>query len=109
MNTTSPTLPGQSSKTVAPASFAQRRLWLIDRLEPGNPFYNLPQVIRCVGSLDAAALRESLEEIVVRHEALRTTFTEAGGQPVQVIAADARFGFRTVDLTDLPDSSREET
>jgi amino acid adenylation domain-containing protein len=108
MTAARPDPASESGTTTAPVSFAQERLWLVEKLEPGNPFYNLPQVIRCAGSLDAAALRRSLEEIVRRHEALRTTFSEIAGAPVQVIASDPALEFRTVDLTGVPAEEREE-
>ena len=58
----------------APLSFAQERLWFIDRLDPGSAVYNLPLTWRLEGALDGAALERSLSEIVRRHEALRTVF-----------------------------------
>ena len=56
----------------APLSFAQERLWFIDRLEPGSAVYNIPVAWRLGGALDEAALERALGEIVRRHEALRT-------------------------------------
>src|SRR3982750_916676 len=67
----------------APLSFAQERLWFIDRLEPGSAAYNLPMAWRLEGALDEAALERALGEIVRRHEALRTTFGEADGSKEQ--------------------------
>ena len=58
--------------SVFPASFAQRRMWLLDRLEPGSTAYSLPKVWRIPGPLDAAALERALGELVARHETLRT-------------------------------------
>jgi amino acid adenylation domain-containing protein len=69
----------------APLSFAQQRLWLLDRLDPGSPVYNVPAVVRLSGGLDRDALRRALEEIVRRHDALRTTIEVRGGEPVQVV------------------------
>jgi hypothetical protein len=71
---------------VFPASFAQHRLWFLDRLFPDNPFYNVSAALRLTGSLNLAALEETFNEIVRRHEALRTTFRMLEGQLVQVIA-----------------------
>ncbi len=59
---------------VFPASFAQRRLWFLDQLEPDSPFYNIPAAIRLTGKLNIVALGQSLNEIVRRHQTLRTTF-----------------------------------
>ncbi|MDQ1593089.1 MAG: hypothetical protein QOG71_3716, partial [Pyrinomonadaceae bacterium] len=68
-----------------PLSFAQQRLWFIDQLEPGNPAYNVPFAVRLTGTLNVAALTDSLNEIVRRHEVLRTTFPTVDGAPVQLI------------------------
>jgi hypothetical protein len=69
-----------------PASFAQQRLWFLDQLEPGSSAYNVPIAVRLVGDLDVPALGRALDEVVRRHEALRTTFASDGGVPRQVIA-----------------------
>ena len=62
-------------------SFAQERLWLLDRLEPGSSAYNMPFPARLKGRLEVAALAATLSRIVARHEALRTAFPETGGEP----------------------------
>jgi len=75
-----------------PLSFAQQRLWFIDRLEPGSALYNIPLAYRVEGALAVAALGQALAEIVRRHEALRTTFVPGdatGGEPIQQIAPAA--------------------
>ena len=59
---------------VFPASFAQQRLWFLARLAPGNPFYNVSTALRLTGSLNLIALKKAFNEIVRRHEILRTTF-----------------------------------
>src|SRR5258708_11185957 len=69
-----------------PTSFPQQRLWFLDQLEPGSPLYNVGHVTRMHGPLNPTALEKSLNEIVRRHEALRTTFNTVNDQPVQVIA-----------------------
>ncbi|HEV3052085.1 MAG TPA: condensation domain-containing protein, partial [Longimicrobium sp.] len=91
----------------APLSFAQERLWFIDRLEPGSATYNIPVAQRLGGVLDQAALERALGEIVRRHEALRTTFTEADGSPVQVIAPFGEFALPVEDLSGLGEADRE--
>ena len=68
-----------------PLSPAQQRLWFIDRLVPGSSQYHFPVAVRLSGCLNVAALKQSLEEIVGRHEILRTSFSAIDGQPVQVI------------------------
>ena len=68
-----------------PLSAAQEQLWFLAQLEPGNPNYNLGAALRLEGALDIKALRNSLQEIVERHEILRTAFAESGGKPFQII------------------------
>jgi hypothetical protein len=80
------TVPEEAEVFVFPASFAQQRLWFLDQLFPGNPFYNVSAALRLTGSLNLAALEQTFNEIVRRHEALRTTFRMLEGQLVQVIA-----------------------
>src|SRR3954454_13582114 len=91
----------------APLSFAQERLWFIDRLEPGSAVYNVPVAWRLEGALDGAALERALGEIVRRHESLRTTFREVDGSPVQVIAPFGGFTLPVEDLSALGEVDRE--
>jgi amino acid adenylation domain-containing protein len=91
---------------VFPLSFAQQRLWLLDQLSPGSSVYNIPMVLRLAGQLDTSMLRASLNEIVQRHEILRTTFHIVDGQPAQVVAATADLPFITIDLRVLPLAER---
>ncbi|MEP0858638.1 amino acid adenylation domain-containing protein [Trichocoleus sp. DQ-U1] len=79
-------------------SFAQQRLWFLDQLVPNNAFYNVPAAVRLVGSLNLAALKEAFNEIVRRHEALRTTFVTVEGQPVQAIASTLTVPLPVIDL-----------
>ncbi|HEX6747845.1 MAG TPA: non-ribosomal peptide synthase/polyketide synthase [Longimicrobium sp.] len=90
-----------------PLSFAQERLWFLDRLEPGRAAYNILAAWRLGGALDVAALERALGEIVRRHEALRTTFAEADGSPVQVIAPFGGFALPVEDLSGLGEADRE--
>ena len=90
-----------------PASFAQARLWFIDRLEPGLSTYNIPETVRLDGPLDAALLERALGEVVRRHEALRTTFLPAPDGPLQVIAAPGSFALEVADLRASPDPEAE--
>ncbi|HEX5873143.1 MAG TPA: amino acid adenylation domain-containing protein, partial [Pyrinomonadaceae bacterium] len=90
-----------------PLSFAQQRLWFLDQLEPGLVAYNVPAAVRLVGKLDVAVLNWSLNEIVRRHESLRTTFDSVAGRPVQVIAPALELSIPVNDLTHLPDDTRE--
>jgi amino acid adenylation domain-containing protein len=79
-------IPRRERGGPTPLSYAQQRLWFLNQLEPGNPFYNMPTLVRLRGSLDAGALRRALGEVVRRHEVLRTTFEVFEGQPAQVVA-----------------------
>lgn len=81
-----------------PLSWSQQRLWFIDRLEGGSTAYHIPVVVRLRGILQRAALHAALDELVQRHEVLRTTFAEHDGEPVQVIAPTGRFALREVAL-----------
>ncbi|MEP7271063.1 MAG: amino acid adenylation domain-containing protein, partial [Acidobacteriota bacterium] len=75
---------------VFPASFAQQRLWFLNQLDPESPAFNVSAAIRLDGTLNIDALTRCLNEIVRRHEALRTTFSEMDGVPVQVIARESQ-------------------
>ena len=91
-----------------PLSFAQQRLWFLHQLEPESAAYNVPTALRMEGSLDVPAFRAALGEVVRRHEALRTTFTETGGEPAQVITAAAPLrSLPVLDLSALPAELRE--
>jgi len=90
-----------------PLSFAQERLWFIDRLEGGSAPYNIPAALRLRGALDVDALRRGLGEIVRRHESLRTIFREGDGGAVQVIAPFAGFALPIDDLSGLDPAARE--
>jgi acyl carrier protein len=72
-----------------PLSYAQQRLWFIDQLRPGTSLYNTSQAVRLSGELNVTALNQSLDEIVRRHEILRTSFPSINGEPAQLIAARA--------------------
>jgi amino acid adenylation domain-containing protein len=90
-----------------PLSFAQQRLWLAEQIAPGNPAYNLAQIVRLRGSLAVARLADALTAVVRRHEALRTTIGLAAGQPVQRIAPPRRVELPVADLGGLPAARRE--
>jgi len=85
-----------------PLSFGQQRLWFLNQLEGPSATYNMPSVLRLVGTLHRAALEESLTEIVRRHESLRTTFTTINGKPHQVIHQSFNPIKEVVDLQALP-------
>ncbi|HEU0299248.1 MAG TPA: amino acid adenylation domain-containing protein, partial [Longimicrobium sp.] len=85
-----------------PLSFAQERMWFLDRLLPGTAVYSIPSVLRLRGPLRPEALRRALEALVHRHEALRTVFPARDGRPVQVVIPPAPFDLPLSDLSILP-------
>ena len=91
-----------------PLSFAQGRLWFLDQLIPGNPFYNMPSALRLAGELDVLALQRSLNEIIRRHETLRTKFKTVNGQATQLIAESLEVTLAVIDLQSLPKVEREQ-
>jgi hypothetical protein len=96
-----------ASTTFFPLSFAQQRLWFLDRLKPGNPFYNVSTAARLRGPLRVQVLQQSLREVVKRHESLRTTFAEVNGQPTQIIDPVGHLEIKYIDLSSLPEQKRE--
>ncbi|MEM7353740.1 MAG: amino acid adenylation domain-containing protein, partial [Acidobacteriota bacterium] len=90
-----------------PASFAQRRLWFLDQLEPGSAVYNVPFELRLAGRLEVSGLASALARIYRRHEVLRTVLREAGGEPRQWIAASEVAPLPIVDLSRLAQPARE--
>jgi amino acid adenylation domain-containing protein len=92
---------------VFPTSFAQQRLWFLDQWIPGSPVYTIPIAVRLTGRLQAAALEHSLNKIIRRHEALRTTFSVQEGQPAQVITPTLSLPLPVADLRALPETQRE--
>ncbi|MET8046926.1 amino acid adenylation domain-containing protein [Streptosporangium sp. NPDC005286] len=100
-------VPGSTSEW-SPLSPAQQRLWFIDRLVPGSALYNVPISYTIDGDLDAAALERAVNEIVRRHEPLRTRYDERAGVPVQHVATWRPVPFVTADLRGLPSEARAE-
>ena len=91
----------------APLSYAQQRLWFLDQLMPGTNRFNLSSAHRIGGWVDPAVLESSLNEIVRRHEVLRTTFRAVNGEPFQIVAPTSWIALRLVDLSSKPVSQRE--
>ncbi|WP_295615448.1 non-ribosomal peptide synthetase [Chamaesiphon sp. GL140_3_metabinner_50] len=101
-----PLVPISRSRNM-PLSFAQQRLWFLDRLMPNHPFYNIPLALNLTGSIDLRALEQTFNEIVRRHEALRTKIVMESGQPVQLIHPTLTIPLPVIDLQQLPPAERE--
>ncbi|RKH58625.1 non-ribosomal peptide synthetase [Corallococcus llansteffanensis] len=91
----------------SPLSFAQERMWFLDQWSPGSPALHMPVAVRLSGQLEPAVLERSLQALVLRHEALRTTFTLADGRPVQLVAPALVVVLPVEDLRTLPAGERE--
>ena len=96
-------------KEPLPLSWAQQRLWFLDRLDhAAGAAYHIPAALRLSGKLNHHALQAALDRIVARHESLRTTFVSVEGAPTQVIApAEIGFALRQRDLSNLEDLAQE--
>ncbi|MHC5857710.1 non-ribosomal peptide synthetase [Nostoc sp.] len=95
------TIPKRKSSNNIPLSFSQQRLWFIDQLYYGSPFYNIPSAFHLEGSLNITALQQSLNEILKRHAVWRTTFTLVNGEPVQEIAPELTWDLPIINLEHL--------
>lgn len=96
-----------SRNSYCPLSFAQQRLWTLAQFNPCSVAYNIPSALRLIGHLDIGILERSLNEIVCRHEVLRTTFDMHDGQPVQVIAPVLELDIAVADLSQLSGDQRK--
>ncbi|AFZ30327.1 amino acid adenylation domain protein [Gloeocapsa sp. PCC 7428] len=90
-----------------PLSFAQQRLWFLSQLEPDSPFYNIPTAVRLEGQLNLAALEQSFNEILRRHEVLRTHFRTVEGQAIAVVSPTTPQLLSVIDLSKLPPPQQE--
>ncbi|WP_442947635.1 amino acid adenylation domain-containing protein [Nostoc sp.] len=106
---TSPPILRRTRDAELPLSYAQQRLWFLDQFEPNSPFYNIPMALRLVGNLNQAALEQSLQEIIHRHEALRTNFITVDGKPSQIIQTETNWTVSVVDLKYLSTTEQEIT
>ncbi|MCP3059792.1 amino acid adenylation domain-containing protein, partial [Myxococcus sp. K38C18041901] len=100
--------PNTSRGNQVALSSAQRRLWFLDRLEPGQAQYNVPVFVRLQGLLDERALRAALNQLLRRHESLRTCFTVQKEEPLQLIAEELSLDLQVVDLGGLSEVEREQ-
>ncbi|HEX2269341.1 MAG TPA: amino acid adenylation domain-containing protein, partial [Pyrinomonadaceae bacterium] len=100
-------IPRRTQRDSIPLSFAQERLWFLDQLEPGGAAYNMPGAVWLEGELDVRALEQSLNDVIRRHEILRTTFRSERGRPVQVIAASLPVSLSFIDLSESLEGEAE--
>jgi amino acid adenylation domain-containing protein len=100
-------IPRRQTRSYAPLSFAQQRLWFLHQVEPDSIAYNMPAALRLTGQLNTDALEWGINEIIRRHESLRTTFRLVDNQPVQVIAEQLTLKMPIVDLQNFPAEERE--
>ncbi|TCP59296.1 amino acid adenylation domain-containing protein [Tumebacillus sp. BK434] len=100
-------IPRTSRLQQLPLSYGQQSLWLTDRLMPNSSAYNMPFAVRLQGALDVPALEKSVNEIISRHESLRTIFAEADGEPVQVLREHSWQTLAQQDLQSVPADERE--
>jgi amino acid adenylation domain-containing protein len=103
-----PPITPASREQLIPLSFAQQRLWFIDQLEPGNTVYNVPVAVSLKGSVNVTAFQQSLDELIRRHESLRTRFATVNGQPVQVIEAGAAINLSVLDYSELNEDEQQQ-
>jgi amino acid adenylation domain-containing protein/non-ribosomal peptide synthase protein (TIGR01720 family) len=97
--------PAQSTSVL---SYAQQRLWFLDQLVPGNPFYTESSATRFQGALNVPALERAINEIVRRHEVLRTTFRLVDGRPEAVVAPELRIALSVTDLGQMPPPEQDK-
>ncbi|OYE01267.1 condensation domain-containing protein, partial [Nostoc sp. 'Peltigera membranacea cyanobiont' 232] len=100
-------IPKRSQISPAPLSFAQQRLWFLAQLEPNSPFYNIPAAVRLQGQLNLEALQQSFNEIISRHEALRTNFQTIEGQAISVLSEATPLTLLIFDISELPLNQQE--
>jgi amino acid adenylation domain-containing protein len=101
-------LPKRKIHSPVPVSFAQQRLWVLDRLVPDNSFYNIPTALRIKGELDIPAFERAVNEMIRRHESLRTVFKMENEEPVQVIRPEFSLRVEVKDLGSLPAGEKEK-
>ena len=101
-----PRLPSDAPRTL---SFAQQRLWFLDKLDQGTPHYNICTTLGLEGKLDLPTLQQSIDQLVARHETLRTTFPEHNGEPTIEIASHLSIEMPLVSLEETPPEAHTAT
>src|SRR5215217_7051666 len=101
------TIPKRTGSGPCPLSFAQERIWFFEQFEPGTAVYNISHAVRVSGALNLEALHKALNEILRRHESLRTVFTSHEDHAVQVVVPPQSLPLPVKDLSDLPADERK--
>ena len=89
-----------------PLSYEQERLWFLEQLEPDQPTYNMPGMVRLTGKLNVEILEKVFEKLIERHSVLRTTFHSKSGKPLQKISDEIKPNFEFTDLSNLPENEK---
>ncbi len=100
-------MPARIKSEPVVLSYAQQHLWIVDQMQPGNPAYNVPVVFKIKGELDIQCLEKSFNEVIKRHEVLRTSFTTKDNQPYQVIHPELQIKIDQVDLAGFSSEVKE--
>jgi amino acid adenylation domain-containing protein len=100
-------IPKRQVFSPVPLSFSQKRLWVLDRLLQGSAVYNLPTAMQIKGTFDLPIFERSINELIRRHETLRTIFKMENEEPVQVILPELHLKIKVIDLSHLPESEKE--
>ncbi|KYC42747.1 hypothetical protein WA1_15530, partial [Scytonema hofmannii PCC 7110] len=106
-STSAPPILPRAKNSNLPLSYAQQRLWFLDQLEPNSSSYNIPIALRLVGNLNRAALEQSLQKIIARHETLRTNFVTIDGTASQIIQTQTNWTLCVLDWQNMPKSEQE--
>ena len=97
-------IPVADRNSSLPLSFGQQRLWFLNEFEPGSSLYNIPSALRLQGKLHQDSLQQALDQLVARHESLRTTFADNGDQPIQIVADTLHIPVEQVDVNNIGDT-----
>src|SRR5437762_358971 len=101
------TIPRQPNRESAPLSYNQQGRWVLNQLMPGTSLYHTPMAVRLTGNLDVAALKDALDMLIARHDALRTTFGIMDGSPKQLVAKSLALEMPIIDLIEIPQPDRD--
>ncbi len=103
-----PSITSMPRDVELPLSFAQQRLWFLDQWEPGSPYYNIPTAVRLKGRMNVNVMQKTFNEIIRRHEVLRTRYTVVDGRPVLVVDDNVDAQVRLINLQDQAEDERDE-